>query len=312
MRNTYMLTILHRFFFRKKFTSPREEASYAPLLLFAYNRAKHTKKTLRALAANKLADKTHLFIYVDGPRNAADKAAVDSVRKLCSAATGFASVNIYESAGHKGLAESIISGVTEQTAVHGRVIVLEDDLVTSPNFLLYMNSALDHYENDSAAFSIGGYSFPPHSGFTLPEAYSWDTYSINRCCSWGWGTWHSRWKRVVWDKKYFTGFFQDASKQEAFNRSGPYKPAMLRLYCEGRLDVWAIRFCYAHFVNNMNCIYPARSLVNNIGLDGSGTHCGQDPRRQHEELDDLWLPRYFCPANQVEPEILGQFRAMFV
>ena len=289
-----------------------EKTSYTPLVLFVYNRAKHTQETLRALTANRLAEKTPLYIYSDGPRSDADAAAVARVRELCSAVTGFASVTIYESRDNKGLADSIISGVTEQIAVHGRIIALEDDLVTSPNFLLYMNSALDHYESDPAAFSIGGYSFPPHSGFAVPATYPWDTYSINRCCSWGWATWYSRWERIVWDKEHFVDFFQNVTEQSDFNQSGPDKTGMLRQYCDGKLDVWAIRFCYAHFVNRMNCIYPAHSLVSNIGFDRSGIHCGEEPQRQHEYLDAAWNPRRFCPAGHVDPEILHQFRNMFL
>jgi hypothetical protein len=284
----------------------------APLVLFVYNRAEHARNTLRALAANELADETPLFIYSDGPRSGTDAAAVARVREICSAATGFASVKIYERPDNKGLAESIIDGVTEHIAAHGRIIALEDDLVTSPNFLRYMNSALDHYESDPAAFSIGGYSFPPHSGFALPAAYPWDTYSINRCCSWGWGTWHSRWKQIVWDKEHFADFLQDAEAQKDYDRSGPEKTDMVRQYCEGKLDIWTPRFCYAHFVNRMNCIYPVRSLVDNIGLDGSGMHSIVEPRRQHKKLDKVWFPRRFCPAGQVDPEILRQFSDMFL
>ena len=288
------------------------KTSCAPLALFVYNREEHTRKTLMALAANTLAAKTPLFIYSDGPRSDADAAAVARVREVCSAVTGFASVKIFESPVNKGLAESIISGVTEQIAVHGRIIALEDDLVTSPNFLLYMNNALDHYEREPAAFSIGGYSFPAHSGFGMPASYLWDTYSINRCCSWGWATWHSRWKQVAWEKENFLDFLQDDKAQADFNQSGPDKTDLLRRYCEGKLDVWATRFCYAHFVNRSNCIYPTHSLVNNIGLDGSGMHSPVEPRRQHECLDMDWIPRRFCPAGQVNPEIASRFRTMFL
>ena len=305
-----MFIKLCQFFFKKKCT-PHERRSYAPLLLFVFNRAEHTEKTLRALAANNLVKKTNLYIYSDGPRSEADVEAVVRVRKLCAGMKGFASVKIYESKKNKGLAESIISGVTEQIAVHGRVIVMEDDLVTNSHFLEYMNNALDNYENDSAAFSIGGYTFPPHADFTLPADYVWDTYSINRCCSWGWATWRSRWEKVIWDKAHFSDFLQDPSAQEEFDRNGPDMTATLRQYCEGKLDVWAIRFCYAHFVNRMNCIYPVRSLVNNIGMDGSGIHCGMDPRRQHERLDETWSPQRFCPAGHVDPVILPQFSNMF-
>jgi glycosyltransferase involved in cell wall biosynthesis len=272
----------------------------APVVLFVYNRPDHTGATLEALARNTLAPKSDLIIFSDAPKNEAAVPAVRAVRELIAGAGGFASVRVVERDRNFGLARSIISGVTEIINARGRVIVLEDDLVTTPQFLQYMNDALDHYERDPKAFSIGGYQFPERT-MAIRPGYGHDTYASYRCCSWGWATWRDRWSRIDWDMSYFDAFMADPDQQARFNRGGPDMAQMLQHQKEGKIDSWAIRFCHAHFAADMRCIYPVKSLVDNIGLDGSGVHCGEDPHRRHEALDESFLPKEFCPADPVDP-----------
>ena len=282
----------------------------APVVLFVYNRPTHTRRTIEALARNTLAQHTELFIFSDAPRNEAASAAVREVREIIANISGFGSVRAVPRDIHFGLASSVISGVSEVIDTYGRIIVLEDDLVTSATFLEYMNSALVHYRDDAKAFSIGGYQFPART-MSIPRDYPWDTYASYRGCSWGWATWKDRWKRADWSMDYYEGFMASPQQQARFNRGGSDLTQLLSLQREGRIDSWAIRFCYTHFATNMHCIYPVKSLVNNIGLDNSGTHCGVDPRRQHDKLDEGWLPRVFCPGDHVDPAIMASFRSTF-
>lgn len=281
-----------------------------PLILFAYNRPYHLKQTLFALQNNIFAKNTQLIIYIDGPKSNTDKKNVDTVAELCNKYSGFTSLEIKIKNHNIGLAQSIIHGVSEQLQKYDKVIVLEDDIVTTPHFLSYMNDALHYYEQNPHVFSIGGYSYPK-SIFSLPSTYIYDTYASYRCCSWGWGTWADRWNKVDWSMSYFQDFMQDTAAQKRFNRSGPDMTAMLRMQHEGKIDSWAIRFCYAHFSNNMYCIYPAKSLANNIGLDNSGTHCGSDDTRANPHLDPEWQPKHFCPGSEVHPEIAERFFKVF-
>ncbi len=282
----------------------------APVVLFVYNRPDHTKATLEALALNTLAGQSDLIVFSDAPKNDAAAAGVDAVRALLTDLKGFASVRIVRRERNMGLARSVIAGVTEIIKAHGRVIVLEDDLVTSRFFLQYMNDTLNHYESDPKAFSIGGYQFPDRT-MAIPKGYGYDTYSSYRGCSWGWATWQDRWEKVDWDMGYFDAFMADPQAQARFDRGGPDMSQMLMHQHQGRIDSWAIRFCHAHFSNDMNCIYPVKTLVNNIGLDNSGVHCGVDPGRQHEALDESFQPKAFCPAGKIVPEISAAFYQAF-
>jgi glycosyltransferase involved in cell wall biosynthesis len=282
----------------------------APVALFTYKRLDHAKATLDALAHNALALQTRLFVFSDGPKNETDHEAVQSVRKLVRGISGFASVTLVERQGNMGLARSIITGVTELLEKFDRIVVLEDDLVTSKYFLTYMNESLAHYRDDPFAFSVTGHTFPEQF-LRIPDDYPYDTYAGYRCSSWSWGTWRDRWQRVEWEMSYFSSFYDDPDAREEFDRGGQDMTTLLRMQHQGEIDSWAIRFCYAHHSNGMTCIYPTKTLVMNIGLDHSGTHSRPDPRFLHPSLDESWLPRKFCPASPVEPAIGASFRAVF-
>lgn len=282
----------------------------APVALFTYNRPHHTRATLEALARNTTASKTDLFVYSDGPKDAQESYSVASVRALVRSQIAFASVNVIERPRNLGLAQSVITGVSELLKTFDSVIVLEDDIVTSRHFLDFMNDALDHYKLDRSAFSVTGHTFPtPY--MHVPADYPFDTYSGFRCSSWSWGTWRNRWRLIDWEMTYFDRFMTNRRAQRAFDRGGCDMTAMLKLQREGKIDSWAIRFCYAHYVNGMRCIYPVKTLVRNVGLDRSGTHSVPEPRFSHAALDDSWRPRHLCPAKLIDSRIAANFRSVF-
>lgn len=282
----------------------------APVALFTYNRPEHTKATLEALARNSLADETEVHIFSDGPKTGEDRIGVETVRKLLQGVSGFATVRIVPRNENLGLANSIILGVSQLLDVYENVIVLEDDLITSRHFLAYMNAALDKYRDDSHVFSVTGHTFPPEY-LRIPPDYPYDTYAGYRCSSWSWGTWPDRWRRIDWEMKYFEEFNSNPSAQEKFNRGGSDMGTLLRLQHEGKIDSWAIRFCYAHHAHDMRCMYPIKTLVRNIGLDNSGTHSKPEPRFTHRSLDETWMPRKFCPADRPDSAITASFRSIF-
>lgn len=284
--------------------------SCAPVALFVYNRPEHTKTTLEALARNVLADRTHLHIFSDGPKHETERAKVEDVRRIARAVSGFASVRIVEREQNLGLANSVITGVTEALESHTKIVVVEDDLITTPQFLTYMNAALTHYRDNPHVFSVTGHNFPATS-LPIPPRYKWDTFAAYRCSSWSWGTWPDRWARVDWSMSYYDKFIHDKKAQKAFSRGGPDMIQLLELQREGKIDSWAIRFCYAHFAHNMYCIYPVKSLVKNIGLDDSGTHSAFNPLFHHALLDETWSPRSFCPGSRVDTKLASRFYKVF-
>jgi hypothetical protein len=241
----------------------------APVVLFVFNRPDHTRRTLESLSQNALAARSRLFVFSDGPRNAGDGAAVDAVRAIVEANGGFLEVRLEKRETNRGLAASVISGVTQILERYGRAIVVEDDLLFSPHFLQYMNLCLQKYETDQRVFSVGGYS-PP---LEIPAAYGEESYLSYRCCTWGWATWKDRWDKVDWDVKDFPVFSRDVAAVERFNRGGSDMFEILRLQMQGKVNSWGIRWDYAHYKNEAFCFRPVHSLVTNTGNDGSGVHC---------------------------------------
>ncbi len=240
----------------------------APIVLFVYNRPSHTGQTVEALKKNTLAGESDLFIFADGPKKETDRGKVKKVRKYIRTVDGFKKITIIERKKNFGLAESIIKGVTEVTNKHGKVIVLEDDLLTSRYFLRFMNDALNYYQDEETVGSIHGYVYPIKN--TLPE-----TFFLRDPGCLGWATWQRAWrlfnnngdsllKELV--RKKLTAQFD-------YGNSYPFTE-MLNKQADGRIDSWAIKWYASLFLKNKLTLYPGKSLVFHNGNDGSGTHGG--------------------------------------
>ncbi|ASU40569.1 glycosyl transferase [Herbaspirillum sp. meg3] len=239
----------------------------APIALFVYKRPEHTRQTLAALKANHLAKDSDLIIFSDAPRSGADAHAVAEVRQQFDALQGFKSVSLVARESNLGLADSIIDGVGRVCRDHGRVIVLEDDLVTSPYFLSYMNEGLQRYEAESRVASIHGYVYP--CGTVLPE-----TFFLRGADCWGWATWARAWQDFNADGDELLKALKSQRLTRLFDFDGTADyVGMLEAQIAGKNDSWAIRWYASTFLLNKLTLYPGKSLVLNIGMDDSGTHC---------------------------------------
>lgn len=242
----------------------------APVILFAYNRADHLHKTLSALGYNTLAKETEVFVFIDGPKTEEGRSAtqqvIECVKKF---STGFFSqVHMIVAEKNKGLAPSVIDGVTKILNEYGKVIVLEDDSVSSRYYLSFMNQALDFYEQQKDVWSIGGFTVP----MCLPEDYRKDIIATQRVSSCAWAIWKDRWELIDWSDKPYKKFRFSYKKRRKFNAWGNDRANMYDDQMNGRINSWAIRFDYAMFINKAMNIIPRESLIENIGIDGSGTH----------------------------------------
>lgn len=245
----------------------------APVVVFAYNRPGHLRETLSALSRASLADRSEVWVFSDGPKSAAATSAVAAVRaELADAARrcSFAALHVVESEGNLGLARSIISGVGRVLARAGRVIVLEDDLIVSPDFLQFMNDCLDHYRDDPAVGSVTG--FCPIE--KMPAGFQGDVFMVNRNSSQGWGTWSDRWQDVDWTAGGAAVLAADRRLRRRFNSAGSDRYARLLRQLDGRIDSWSIRFGLWQFLAGRGTIYPTVNRVGNIGYDGTGVHSG--------------------------------------
>lgn len=239
---------------------------FAPIVLFTYDRPVHTRMTIEALLNNKYAVDCELFVYSDGAKNEKSKDKVEITREYLTKIDGFKSIEIIKRERNWGLANNIIDGVTEIVNKFGTVIVLEDDHVTSPFFLEYMNEALDRYSDNEKVASIHGYVYPCRE--ELP-----DLFFIKGADCWGWATWKRSWDIFNPDGKYLLNEIKRRrlEKDFDFDFSYPYLK-MLKRQIKGKNSSWAIRWYASAFLNDMYTLYPGRSFVNQIGMDGLGTH----------------------------------------
>lgn len=245
-----------------------DRSELAPIALFVYNRPGHTERTVNSLRENELASQSDLFVFSDGPKNDAGAPAVQKIRSYVRTVQGFRSLTIIEREQNWGLAKSVICGITELCNEFGRVVAMEDDLLTTPDFLTFMNQALERYNAETRIFSISGFNF----GFEGPEHYPYDAFCFYRSSSLGWGTWKDRWEKADWKMPDYHRFCVDEDKQRQFNRGGDDLSSMLAMQMHGKTDSWAIRWAYTHFKQDALALLSLRPRVFHIGSDRSATH----------------------------------------
>jgi hypothetical protein len=242
----------------------------APIALFVYNRPEHARRTITYLQKNLLAEDSRLFIFSDGARTEADQQKVDEVRQLAKEVTGFKSVKVIKRKENLGLANSVISGVTQLVNEYDKVIVFEDDLLSSPYTLQYFNEALNRYQKEDQVMHIGAYMYEL-ADKELPQ-----TFFYRAATSWGWATWARAWKHFEPDVNTLIAQF-DVQKIYQFsieNHMNFWK--QIQAFKAGKNDSWAIRWYASIFLQNGLTLNPSNSLIQNIGHDGSGVHSNKE------------------------------------
>jgi hypothetical protein len=246
----------------------------AIIALFVYARVEHTKRTIQALLANLDAENHDVMIFSDAAKTKSLEPNVQLVREYIKNIHGFQSVTICHRPNNYGLANSIIEGVTEVLSRHERIIVLEDDMVTSPYFLNYMNEALRLFANEEQVISIHGYLYPINQEVS-------EAFFLRGADCWGWATWRRGWALFNPDGSALLEELRARNLVKKFDFNGTYDYSqMLISQIKGVNDSWAIRWYASAFLAEKLTLYPSKSLVLNIGNDSSGTHCGTNT--QHD------------------------------
>lgn len=274
-----------------------------PVVIFAYNRADKLKACIASLEAADGHGESEVFIFADGAKGESDAEDVGKVREyldsLCSG-HGFHSLTVNKRTGNTGLANNVISGVSEIIEKYGRVIVLEDDLTVARDFLTFMNDSLDYYEYEADIWSVTGYGIPLGN----IRGYDHDIYYSCRASSYGWGTWKDRWQTVDWDMKGYDDIMADKTLRRRFERGGRDMTRILKDQQMGIIDSWAIRWCLSQSLQDRYTVYPVKSFVLNTGRDGSGTNdvrAGSEGGNLHiygepVRLEHLFPDRRVCRA----------------
>jgi len=242
--------------------------NFAPIALFVYNRPEHTRRTIKFLRQNLLAEESRLFIFSDAPKDQNNQMLVEEVREIIRSVDGFKEVEIIERKSNLGLADSIIDGVSRLVKEYGKVIVFEDDLISSSYTLQYFNDALERYKNEEKVMHIGAYMYALKDE-CLPE-----TFFYRAATSWGWATWDHAWKNFEPDIDKLMDQF-DREKKHQFSIEGTMNFwKQMEEFKSGKNNSWAIRWYASIFLKGGLTLNPSQSLINNIGHDGTGIHSG--------------------------------------
>lgn len=263
----------------------------APIALFAYKRINHLRRTVDALRANDLAIESELYIFSDGPKNINDEKEVEEVRSYVkSLSSGFKAVHLRFEEKNRGLAASIVDGVTDLVNRNGFVIVVEDDVVTSNLFLSFMNDSLEKYRAEESIMHVSGYSFPMQE--KLPEVFLAQMPFV-----WGWATWKRAWDHYNDDASVLTGLINQVGKKK-FNYDGSFKfTSPLKQNAKGLMKTWAIKWQACIFINRGLCLTPSPSFTNNIGHDGTGEHYDVS-NKYYNKVYSIILPKKLLSTNE--------------
>ncbi len=256
-------------------------------VVFTYNRSKHTKQVLDGLKQNTILPEK-LFIFQDGLKRQEHKKEWIKVNELIHK-INWCDTKIIVSAFNKGLSASIISGINEVFKSYDAAIILEDDCVPAANFICFMNQCFEKYKDNKKVYSISGYSWP----IELAKK-QYDIYGCGRISSWGWGTWKDRW--MIYEKDYEIIKKMKQSKELSQNlaRWGNDLEDTLVGNVRGICDSWAVFWALNVILKQGICINPYQSLIKNIGMDGTGVHCGISDEFEveytNEKKDKFYLP----------------------
>lgn len=258
--------------------------SLAPIGIVTYSRIDHLTKTVDSLKKNNLASESELYIFLDAPR-VGDEKKVKIVRDYIYTIDGFKKINIIKRESNDLYANYKL-GMKQMLDEHGKCIFLEDDNVVATNFLKYMNDGLDFYEDDKRIMAISGYNVPT----TFPNSYKHDYYLSTYFNAWGFATWRDRGLLDI--VNYNDQYNEMIADKELFKKIKKIHPKLingLKLIQERKLDAGDYKIVFHLIKNDLWTIKPIKSLVNNIGHDGSGVHCGVDSKFQNIDLNNKMI-----------------------
>jgi hypothetical protein len=278
----------------------------APIIVTVYDRLQHFQRCIGALQRNRLSAESELYVVSDAPGKPGHAPRINQVRAYARSITGFKKVHLILREENYGAHRSFVAITQQVVDEHGRFILLEDDVIASPNFLDYLNDGLNFYEADKRIFSIGAYTLP----IQFPKDFKADVFFLPTHCSWGFATWEDRWKKVDFsDKDRYAVAMGDGKLTKKLISIGSHMISILRADSQGRIQTPDVRVGFHQFIHDEYTVHPRISKVMNIGFDGSGIHCTADKSNKYLVQPDTSTNKTTFDADvRLAPAIIRRIR----
>jgi glycosyltransferase involved in cell wall biosynthesis len=275
--------------------------------VFCYNRAAKLKQCIDALLKNPECPQMDIIFFSDGYKGEKDKAGVLETRDYINAMTGFKSVTRHFREKNLSTGPNFETGLKYLSQNYDEFIIVEDDLIVSPNYIKYLLDGLTYYRADHSIFCITAYVYPVNV-----NAYLYDTIVYKRFCSYGWAGWGDRFKAVVWDKSGLQNLLDNAPGfKKRLNAEGYDLVRMLRKQISGAISTWDVQMQVHVAENRLKVIYPILSKVNNIGFDEESTNTFGINYLVTPIDDGNKRSFKFCPGDLVLPKLQQQIKRPF-
>jgi hypothetical protein len=253
----------------------------APVLITVYNRYDHLKECITYLLDCSLASQTEVFVSSDAPSKKEDFDVISRIRAYLKTITGFKTITVIETKQNLGSFKNFLLSINEVFKSNDRIIFLEDDCLVSPQFLDYMNNALQSFSENNSIFSVAGYNYP----VSLPPVYGRKTFLWQGFSAWGVGLWRNKWSEVDWSTEYINNFIFNLKKvNKTMRNANNVLPILYYSRRKGRHVADAI-ISINMIDKGLYSVFPGTSLVKNIGTEGSGESGVRSSKFIHQQIN---------------------------
>ena len=242
------------------------------ILLIVFNRPQKTRALVDFL---RVLPRAEIFVAADGWRHEGERARCEEVREIVAELAARHELHTRFSDRNLGCGLNVSSAIEWALEQRETVIIVEDDVQITTDFLDYCNANLARFGEDERVGCISGGPLVnlDQSTFRVPFLSRYPNI-------WGWAT----------TRRAFAGFsltlegHDNRSIWSVLSRTFPsiavrlYWFALLQLVRSGRIDTWDFQYYFLTWFKNARTLTPSRNLTQNIGFDAEATHVKRAPK----------------------------------
>lgn len=247
--------------------------------LFCFKRVELLEQVLNGIKKNNFEK---LYIFQDKYIDEKDKKDWEKVSNIIKNVS-FAEKEVYIAEEHKGLASSIIEGMSYVFEHNETAMILEDDMVLLDGFEEYLDEALRKYGNNPLITGICGAS----AGVYVPRDYKYDVFFSYRMFSQAFVTWKKNWNEFcdgyVNNPFVLQEIYKDPLKLKWLKNAGDDLETFVIDSIKGKINTWATYWSLYQVDKKAYTVTPCFALADDRGHKGDGT--GTNSKKQSDRYD---------------------------